>query len=40
VVTRVLCEYGGLDEERIRKYVKWQNKKEQEAEGKQGFLFA
>ena len=30
----------GLDEERIRKYVKWQNKKEQEAVGKQGYLFA
>ena len=27
----------GLDEERIRKYVKWQNKKDQEAE--QGRLF-
>lgn len=30
----------GFDEECIRKYVKWQNKKEQEAEGKQGLLFA
>jgi hypothetical protein len=29
----------GLDEECIRKYVKWQTKKEQEAETKQGRLF-
>lgn len=29
----------GLDEERIRKYVRWQNKKEQKAEGNQGRLF-
>ncbi len=29
----------GLDEERVRKYVKWQNDKEREAEGKQGRLF-
>jgi len=29
----------GLDEERIRKYVRWQTAKEQEAETKQGRLF-
>ena len=29
----------GLDEGRIREYVKWQTKKEQEAETKQGRLF-
>ncbi len=29
----------GLNEERIRKYVKWQTKKEEEAETKQGRLF-
>ena len=29
----------GLDEERIRKYVKWQTVKEQEAETKQGRMF-
>ncbi len=29
----------GLNEERIRKYVKWQTKKEQETETKQGRLF-
>lgn len=29
----------GLDEERIRKYVKWQNRKEEDADGKQGRLF-
>lgn len=29
----------GLDEERIRKYVKWQNKKDEEAEATQGRLF-
>jgi len=30
----------GLDEERIRKYVKWQTEKEREAETKQGRLFS
>ena len=29
----------GLDEEQIRKYVKWQTEKEREAETKQGRLF-
>lgn len=29
----------GLDEERIRKYVKWQQKKESEADATQGKLF-
>ena len=29
----------GLDEERVRKYVKWQTEKEQESEGKQDRLF-
>ena len=29
----------GLDEERIREYVKWQEKKEQEMEQLQGELF-
>ena len=29
----------GLDEERIRKYVKWQNKKDEDAEATQGKLF-
>ena len=29
----------GLDEERIRKYVKWQNKKDQDADATQGRLF-
>jgi len=29
----------GMDEERIRRYVKWQTQKEQDAEGKQGRLF-
>ena len=29
----------GLDEERIRKYVRWQHKKESDAEGTQGKLF-
>ena len=29
----------GLDEDRIRKYVKWQTEKEREAETKQGRLF-
>lgn len=29
----------GLDEEQIRKYVRWQTKKEREAETKQGRLF-
>lgn len=29
----------GLDEEQIRKYVKWQTEKEQETETKQGRLF-
>ena len=29
----------GLDEERIRKYVKWETVKEQEAETKQGRMF-
>ena len=29
----------GLDEERIRKYVKWQTEKERETETKQGRLF-
>ncbi len=29
----------GLDEERVRKYVKWQSDKEQESEGKQDRLF-
>ena len=29
----------GLDEDRIRKYVKWQTMKEQDSEGKQGRLF-
>jgi putative transposase len=30
----------GLDEEHIREYVKWQSKKEQEIEAKQGRLFS
>jgi putative transposase len=30
----------GLDEERIRKYVKWQNKKEHETETRQRHLFS
>ena len=29
----------GLDEDKIRKYVKWQNKKDQDDEGTQGRLF-
>ena len=29
----------GLDEEMIRKYVKWQNKRGEEAAAKQGQLF-
>jgi putative transposase len=29
----------GLDEEQVRKYVKWQKDKEQESEGQQGRLF-
>ena len=29
----------GLDEERIKKYVKWQNRKDAEAEATQGKLF-
>ena len=29
----------GLDEESIRQYVKWQNKKEETSKGKQGRLF-
>ena len=29
----------GLDEERIRKYVKWQNKKDSDADATQGRLF-
>ncbi|MBW2740970.1 MAG: transposase, partial [Deltaproteobacteria bacterium] len=29
----------GLDEERIRKYVKWQQKKDKEIENKQRKLF-
>jgi len=29
----------GLDEEAIRQYVKWQNRKEEKAEAKQGRLF-
>lgn len=29
----------GLDEERIRKYVKWQNKKDADAQANQGRLF-
>lgn len=29
----------GLDEERIRKYVQWQQKKDQEADASQGSLF-
>jgi len=29
----------GLDEERIRKYVKWQNRKEEDADSGQGRLF-
>ena len=29
----------GLDEDRIRKYVKWQNKRDQDAESTQGKLF-
>ena len=29
----------GLDEERIRKYVKWQNKRDQDNDATQGKLF-
>ena len=29
----------GLDEERIRKYVKWQNRKDEDADSGQGRLF-
>jgi hypothetical protein len=35
----ILCEYNGLNEEKIRKYVQWQEKQEKEIEVAQRRLF-
>ena len=37
LVKRLLCRYGGLDEEQIRKYVQYQEKKERQEEMQKKF---